>query len=174
MTLGNMRMPADFKYRNVYLKGKPVHTGGDGFLRRHPAMDLGRRAKIFSPFDALRGFGDAVKSKDIAYVDRPEVSEDAQREIDRKLAALRDLTRLRAGKKERPRVEIAYFAVCADPDSFACGVRGVVRTVSGVCRRVDDVSGRAVTVGDRVIPFDDILSLSAEGLSGQGGETDGQ
>lgn len=174
MTPGSMRMPADFKYKSVYLKGKPAHTGADGFARRHPAMDLGRRAKIFSPFDALRGFGDAVKSKDIEYVDRPEVSEDAQREIDRMLAALRDMTRLRAGRKKRPRVRIAFFAVCADPDSAACGLGGTVRTVSGVCRRVDDGPGRAVTVGDDVIPFDDILSLSAEGLPGQGAEADGQ
>ena len=174
MTPGEMRMPADFKYKNVYLKGKPVHTGTDGFLRRHPPMDLGRRAKIFSPFDALRGFGDAVRSKDIVYADRPEVSEDAQREISRKLAALRNLTRFRADKNNRPRVEIAFFAVCTDPDSFACGVRGKVKTVSGVCRRVDDGPGRAVTVGDSVIPFDDILSLSADGLPEQGGEADGQ
>ena len=174
MTPGNMRMPADFKYKNVYLKGKPAHTGADGFARRHPAMNLGRRAKIFSPFDALRGFGDAVKSKDIVYVDRQEVSEDEQREIDRKLAALRELTRFRAGKKNRPCVKIAFFAVCTDPDSIACGLMGTVRTVSGVCRRVDDGPGRAVTVGDDVILFDDILSLSTEGLPERAGEADGQ
>ena len=28
-----------------------------------PAMPLSRRAKIFSPFDALRGFGDAITAK---------------------------------------------------------------------------------------------------------------
>ena len=174
MTLGKMRMPADFRYKSVYLKGKPVHTAADGFARKHPAMDLLRRAKIFSPFDALRGFDAAVISKDVVYVDRPEVSEDAQRAIDRRLAALRDLTRGRAGKKNRPRVEVAFFAVCTDPDSFACGVRGQIKTVSGACSRVDDGPGCAVTVGDTVIPFDDILSVSVGELPDPGGETDGQ
>ena len=27
---------------------------------RHPAMDLSRRAKIFNPFDALKGFSDEL------------------------------------------------------------------------------------------------------------------
>ena len=27
---------------------------------KHPSMDLGRRAKIFSPFDALKGFSDEL------------------------------------------------------------------------------------------------------------------
>ncbi len=46
-----------FRYQHVLDKGRPVHDKNDPFFVRHPAMDLGRRAKIFSPFDALKGFG---------------------------------------------------------------------------------------------------------------------
>ena len=44
------------RYRKVYERGKPKHSPFDDFSIKHPAMDLSRRAKIFSPFDALKGF----------------------------------------------------------------------------------------------------------------------
>ena len=58
-------MPADFRYREVFLKGKPQHDRFDPFRIRHPSMDRGRRAKIFAPFDALRGFREAIAAKDV-------------------------------------------------------------------------------------------------------------
>ena len=56
----NTVLPSSFRYRNVLEKGKPVHDKYDSFSIRHPAMDLSRRAKIFSPFDALKGFSDEL------------------------------------------------------------------------------------------------------------------
>lgn len=53
-------VPSSFRYANVLKKGKPVHNGTDRFTAEHPPMDLTRRAKIFSPFDALKGFGDEL------------------------------------------------------------------------------------------------------------------
>ncbi len=49
-----------FRYRTVLEKGKPVHDKNDSFRIKHPPMDLSRRAKIFSPFDALKGFGEEL------------------------------------------------------------------------------------------------------------------
>ena len=46
----------DFRYREVYLRGRPQHQKWDDFSVRHPRMSPGRRARIFAPFDALRGF----------------------------------------------------------------------------------------------------------------------
>ena len=48
------------RYRKVYERGKPKHSPFDDFSIKHPAMDLSRRAKIFSPFDALKGFSDEL------------------------------------------------------------------------------------------------------------------
>ncbi|MCR5357931.1 MAG: hypothetical protein K6E63_11080 [Lachnospiraceae bacterium] len=56
----NTALPSSFRYRNVLEKGKPVHDKNDSFSIKHPAMDLSRRAKIFNPFDALKGFGDEL------------------------------------------------------------------------------------------------------------------
>jgi len=57
---GIMQMPADFKYREVCLRGKPGHAWNEPFALKHPAMDCERRAKIFSPFDALKGFSEML------------------------------------------------------------------------------------------------------------------
>ena len=54
-------MVNNFKYQKVYDKGKPVHKKDDSFSIKHPAMDLSRRAKIFSPFDALKGFDEELE-----------------------------------------------------------------------------------------------------------------
>ena len=51
---------SSFRYREDYEKGKPVHEKNDSFSVKHPPMELSRRAKIFSPFDALKGFGDEL------------------------------------------------------------------------------------------------------------------
>ncbi len=57
----------DPRYKKVLEKGKPVHQKGDDFFVKHPPMDLSRRAKIFSPFDALKGFGDELsRTEDIS------------------------------------------------------------------------------------------------------------
>ena len=53
-------LPSSFRYRHVIEKGKPVHDKNDRFSIKHPPMDLLRRAKIFSPFDALKGFHDEL------------------------------------------------------------------------------------------------------------------
>ena len=51
---------SSFRYRDVYEKGKPVHEKNDIFSVKHPPMEISRRAKIFSPFDALKGFSDEL------------------------------------------------------------------------------------------------------------------
>ena len=54
--LGTLPIPKDFKSLDVFLAGRPRHKKDDPFWSRHPNMDPGKRAKIFAPFDALRGF----------------------------------------------------------------------------------------------------------------------
>ena len=65
----NTAVPTSFRYRNVLEKGKPVHDKSDSFSIKHPPMDLSRRAKIFTPFDALKGFGDELSKaqEDVTY-----------------------------------------------------------------------------------------------------------
>lgn len=55
------------RYRKVYEKGKPKHEPYDDFSIKHPPMDLTRRAKIFSPFDALKGFNEEIANTETQF-----------------------------------------------------------------------------------------------------------
>ncbi|SOC08046.1 hypothetical protein [Pseudobutyrivibrio ruminis] len=55
------------RYKKVYERGKPKHSPFDDFSVKHPAMDLSRRAKIFSPFDALKGFNEEIASTELSF-----------------------------------------------------------------------------------------------------------
>ena len=104
-SIGVMAMPADFRYRDVFLKGKPQHDRFDLFRIRHPSMDVGRRAKIFSPFDALKGFNEAIASKDVLYRERVELSDEDRN------AFMADVTRVtRAMQKAFQPEKINYGA----------------------------------------------------------------
>lgn len=62
MGIGYMPMPEGFRYAELWEAGRPRHRRFDEFWCRHPPMDLGKRAKIFAPFAALRRFDEEVRS----------------------------------------------------------------------------------------------------------------
>ena len=51
-----MNPAAEMKYARALTRERPAHDAWDEFSYRHPKMPPGQRAKIFAPFDALRGF----------------------------------------------------------------------------------------------------------------------
>ncbi|MBE5917408.1 MAG: hypothetical protein E7273_11280 [Pseudobutyrivibrio ruminis] len=55
------------RYKKVYERGKPRHEPYDDFSIKHPSMDLSRRAKIFNPFDALKGFNEEIAGTELAF-----------------------------------------------------------------------------------------------------------
>lgn len=55
--------------------------------RRHP-MDVGRRAKQFAPFAALRGLEENIRKQEIIYEPRKILSEEQKNELDMKLRML--------------------------------------------------------------------------------------
>ena len=171
--VGYMPVPRDFKYMNVFLKGKPRHQGLDPFCLKHPAMDCGRRAKIFSPFDALKGFSEAVASKDILYINRPELGDEDKKEINRNLGILYELTRNgKLARENKVTVKVTYFVPCTDRNNSAYGSRGQRVSVIGICRRVDGTVSCSITVGERLIRFADILSIEADGIFDEDWEYD--
>ena len=122
--IGDMPMPAGFKYKKVFLKGRPALN--------HFPMPQGRRAKIFSPFDALEGFDDAVSNKTILYEDKrtPENSD----LINQTLATLQELTiNGKEARKNKPIVEVQFYSPCTDEENFAFGYQGQYETLSGIC-----------------------------------------
>ena len=70
---------------------------------KHPKMDLTNRAKLFSPFSALRGFDIAVltKQKENALVERAWLSEDMREVLERKLRQISAGDRVTVRSEER-------------------------------------------------------------------------
>ncbi len=163
-TIGVMAMPADFRYREVFLKGKPRHDRYDPFRIRHPRMNRGHRAKIFAPFDALKGFNEAVAAKDVLYEDRIELNPEDAAELDRRLTILQNLTyNSRMARANRVQVSITYYQPCLDKEHDAYGLRGQYRTINGICWNVDAEVNRTITIDRIKLSLDDVIRIDASG-----------
>ncbi len=165
--IGEAFMPVSFKYKDVYQKGFPKHDGWDWFRRRHPPMPVSQWAKIYAPFDALKGFDDAIDSKEVRYVDRTQLDEGCKRELDRKLSILHNYTfNGRMARENRIIVKIKAFVPCTDPDHFAYVLhQGRYKTYTGMVQCVDEIGGTLTILSEgikTVISFDDILSIEGE------------
>ena len=158
--VGDMHMPGDFRHRDAFDRGRPEHDPYDPFSIRHPRMDVGHRAKIFAPFDALRGFGEAVASKDILYEDFAQPEQDDMDELNRTAYRIRELIPdSRAAQRLQLQVAVTYFEPCRDVTNEAYAVRGQYRSIRGVCMGIDaEVSGTVTVDGER-IELADIVRL---------------
>ncbi len=170
--IGVMAMPADFRYREVFLRGKPQHDRFDSFRIRHPRMSTGHRAKIFSPFDALKGFSEAVSSKDVLYENRRDIGQEDREELDRRLHILHNLTwNMRLAKANRVSVSVTYYVPCTDEDNESFGLRGQYQTIQGICWKVDPEVFKTIQVDRKTIDFEDILCIeSTNGIFDQSWE----
>lgn len=164
-SVGAMSMPPGFRYADVFRCGRPRHgTPGvlstyDRFYQKHPPMDTSRRAKIFAPFDALRGFSNAIAGKEVLYEERRELTEGEREALDRELALLRQRTPDSRAVREHPvRASLTFFQPCQDMENAAFGKRGTYQTVTGTVRRVDPLR-RTVLLGEQCIQINEIISI---------------
>ena len=158
--IGDIPMPPGFRYRDILLRGKPCHDPTDSFRLRHPSMDPAKRAKIFAPFDALKGFQEAVSSKDVLYEEKRELNKEDRDRLNRQLILLRQLTSGARSGRTPVRISVLYYVPCRDLNSDSFGIRGQHRTITGICRKVDFDLTHSLFVGDAQIPLDDICSIT--------------
>ena len=161
-TVGSMAMPVNFKYEDALRKGRPIHEKWDEFWMKHPPMPASRWAKIFSPFDALAGFDEAIKSKEELYVQRIELDEEERAKLNRTISVLHDLTwNSRMARVNRVVVSVTFFVPCADRNNSAfCLGKGKYETVTGVVLCVEENALLLRTnAGKRSISFDDIREI---------------
>ena len=126
-------------------------------------MSPARWAKIFSPFDALRGFDESIAAKEADYHNRTELLEDDLRELNRKLEILHNLTWNRnMARQNAVRISLRYFRPCTDTESASYGSGGTVETVTGTVWNVDAEISKTILVGQMKVAFDDIVSITAE------------
>ncbi|WOO37956.1 YolD-like family protein [Anaerocolumna sp. AGMB13020] len=102
-------------------------------------MDRGTRAKQFMPFDALKGFREAITEKERIIVPKRDLSEEQKDELERKIKQL----------KKKELITVEYF-----------NNREYVQ-VTGMVTRIDAVS-RTLDVVNTRIAFRDISSLRCE------------
>ena len=135
-------------------------------LLRDRVLPHFRRAKIFSPFDALKGFSEAVASKDVPYEYRKELESEDREELDRSLHILRNLTwNGRMARANRVQVTVTYYVPCSDVNSEAYGFRGQYQTITGICWGVDAEVNRTIQVDRKTIDFENILCVeNADGI----------
>ena len=158
--LGNIIFPQDFKYLEVVRKGKPLHKENDSFYLKHPPMDLSRRAKIFAPFDALKGFNEKVQSKEVLYVPKKELNEEEMSELNNQLTTLYNLTtNSRLARENNIHVKVTYFVPCMDIENENYLIKGRYVTVSGTVKKVDPIINKNIIVDNYDIFINDILQI---------------
>ena len=165
--LGYMPVPLDFKYMDAFLKGRPKHEKFDAFWRKHPMMDTGHRAKIFAPFDALKGFDENISSKEVQYADKADLDEGEQRELNHQLSILHGYTfNGRMARVNRIFITVEYFVPCADEYNYAFELgQGRYETAYGMVLNVDEVKETLrlrTEIGEATIDFSDILSITPD------------
>ena len=128
----------DVKYKDMLRMQRPES--------HRQRMALSDRAKIFSPFAALRGYEKMIQSKEQMRVNRRYLSEEEGDEINRKLIAL----------KRGDRITVTSFH--ADPGSDGSGgmAEGAYQTISGIVSKIDADTG---------VMWIDVVGVSIESIS---------
>ncbi len=156
-------MPEGFPYREVFLRGKPQHERFDDFDAKHPKMPCGKRAKIFAPFDALKGFEERLDEKCRLYMEKRELNEEERGALDAALQYLHERTaNLRVAKESALRATVTYYVPCMDENHEAYGCRGLYESFSGVVWKVDSQLRHSLLIGDREIELADISAITIE------------
>lgn len=170
--------PAD-NYKNTPM-GKAVQKKYADILHgsrpepsyRHPRMTLSNRAKIFSPFAALRGYEEeiAAEGEEHLKVTKIELSEEDKGKLSDKLLQVKKGMEVTVCFFEADDVEPAIFGTPSKPATPL----GRYRTIAGTVERIDPIYRELqFSTGDKnalgkelpvIIRFDDILDLSGDGI----------
>lgn len=95
------------------------------------------RARQFLPFDALKGFQEALKEKEIEYVEKRELSEDSIEQLSKEISLL----------LKGDMIKIKYYT------------NKQYKYIEGTIKKVDSVKKSIILLGDTTIRFDDIIEI---------------
>ena len=105
----------------------------------HPKMDRENRAKQFMPFDALKGFREAVAEKEREITEKRELSEERKAELDLRLHAI----------QKGDRITAEYFR------------DGAYVTQTGYVTKIDKMC-RVLNLEEQEVPFDALSDLRGD------------
>ena len=138
------------KYADILQQSRPDSAES---RCRHPRMSLQNRAKIFSPFAALRGYDDelAEEKQRSRRVPRRTLTEEAVQDLsDRLMQVTRGME-----------ITVEYFR--ADTAHPAVPPLGEYVVCTGVVEAIDPVY-RTLRLAGTVIPFEDLWAIQGEGI----------
>ena len=151
--------PADFPYMDMLCHDPPEHDEFNPSCLKHPSMDVGKRAKILAPFNALCGFDDALAAREMQYEPFRELDEERASMLNRKLSHLQALMESsRTARENRVRIAVTYFCPCNDSESEGNGIPGQYRTVAGMLKKMDPVR-RRLLLDDQWIDLEDVYDI---------------
>ena len=133
-------------YQDILYCSRPVS--------RHPKMSIENRAKLFTPFSALRGFDIEILTQEQDRLLMPQISLASDRE--------EEIYRVLNGLHQGDWATVSYFI---SVKTIGNQTLGEYTMVSGEVKRVDDVEQLLVLEGAS-IPFGNIHSLVVQGLEG--------
>lgn len=133
-------------YQDILYCSRPVS--------RHPKMSIENRAKLFTPFSALRGFDIEILTQEQDRLLVPQISLASDQE--------EEIYRLLNGLHQGNWATVSYFIPVK---TIGNQTLGEYTMVSGEVKRVDDVEQLLVLEGASV-PFGNIHSLVVQGLEG--------
>ncbi len=120
-------------------------------FRKHPRMTLQNRAKIFSPFAALRGYDEqlAAEKQRTERVPKRILTEEEMSAVESADAGHQGHDHVRYFKEDTAHPEVRAV--------------GNYITLTGKADRIDPVF-RTLQVDDTVVPFEDLVEISGEGI----------
>ncbi|MDL2302476.1 YolD-like family protein [Lachnospiraceae bacterium OttesenSCG-928-D06] len=106
---------------------------------KNTKMDRADRAKQFMPFDALKGFREALEEKERIIVEKRHLSQEEKEKLDRILGQV----------KGNEIITVHYFQ------------KGEYVQITGMVSKIDKIN-RILKIVNTRIPFDDISDLILE------------
>lgn len=133
-------------YQDILYCSRPVS--------RHPKMSIENRAKLFTPFSALRGFDIEILTQEQDRLLMPQISLASDRE--------EEIYRVLNGLHQGDWATVTYFVPVKH---IAQQLLGEYTVVSGEVKRVDDVE-QLLVLEVYPIPFGNIHALTVQGMEG--------
>lgn len=150
---GNIGVSLTTEYDDIISMQYPLKNSD---VYKHPRMSNADRAKIFSPFAALRGYEDAIAARQRIFVPKVELTEDAKSELDHHLQMVVSLL----SQGEHPMIEVIYFE--KESSSTEKEEGSYISFTGKVARYIE--TARILQVVDRKINLDNIRAIRGDFL----------
>lgn len=101
------------------------------------AISRADRARQFLPFDALKGLNEALRSKEIEYEDRKDLSEEEEEKISNILLSLESGNNIR----------VKYY------------YKRQYILLKGIIKKIDSIKKQILFIDENIIQFNDIIEI---------------